>query len=610
MKKIILLLITIHFSFLTYGQITFEKVYNDNNNSHKLSYCVHQCKDKGYIISGEDITSSSACNIFLMKTDSSGTLVWTKKYGGCDGYSVAETFDNGFITFGNYYNNYIAVIKTDYNGLIEWTKTFNVKGVGYSIIQDNDSNYVVSGYTEVSSGDRDIFLLKLKNNGDSLYLKKYGDKGFDIPYDLKQTKDNGYILVGESQNGHYGEYGLYILKTDHDGNELWSKRYSEGYRAVSVFETHDNGFIVTGYNYGMLLLKIDKSGVVQWNKTFSEKSSNSVIQTNDSGYVTVGHDKNGIFNIYKVDSLGNALWDKEFSYPNQFSYSEYSNCIINTSDNGYAALGSTSGNVYFIKTDSNGNVKPVIKQLNGPANVTINDTIEYTINTTFRNDPIIYNWYAKNAKIISGQGNDTVKVVWNQLGNDSLSLTASNLCGSDKISKDIHILDCVSPVIDPISGNSTVRYEQVKYSVNLIEGTTPVSYEWIVENGRIMSGQNSSKIVVEWSTEGRGNIMATAKNQCSPQVFNQALSIVINSIEEEKQSELKVFPNPTKDATFNIDVNNEKSEISIYDIFGRLIFKKNINENCQISLSDSPKGIYLIKINQKNIIRTKTIIIQ
>lgn len=611
MKKFTLFIISIHFCFLTDGQITFEKVFNRNINSYDHAYCVRQCKDKSYIISGETSDENNFFNISLMKTDSIGTLSWTKKFGGRYGHSVQQTFDNGFIIVGNYtYSTDLVITKTDFNSLTEWIKTFKVKGVGYSIIQDNDNNYVVSGYTEVSDGNRDIFLLKLKNNGDSLYLKKYGDKGFDIAYDLKQTKDNGYILVGESQNGYQGEYGLYILKTDHDGNELWSKRYSEGFNASSVFETQDNGFILTGYHYGMLLLKVNNLGVVQWNKTFNGMTCNSVIQANDLDFVSVGLSRNSKFDIVKSDSLGNLLWDKEFSYSNQDNAYGVASCIVKTSDNGYAVVGSTSGEVYFIKTDSEGNVKPVIKQLNGPSNITINDTIEYSVNTTFRKDSITYTWYAKNAKIISGQGNDTVKVLWNLLGTDTLSLTTSNLCGTDKMSKDINIFDCVSPLINPISGNSVVRLVQEEYSTNLIEGTTPITYEWIVEKGKILSGQNSTKIMIEWTELGNASIKVTAKNQCGINASNQSISIIINDIVEQKESDLKIFPNPTKDATFNIDLNNDESEISIYNILGRLIFQRSINQSCQINLSNNPKGIYFINVKQKNNTRRETIIIQ
>ena len=330
-------------------------------------------------------------------------------------------------------------------------------------------------------------------------------------------------------------------------------------------------------NHNLILLKIDKLGTVKLNKKLSGikmMNCSSTIQTNDSGFIFVGTSPNSKFYIVKSDSLGNLLWDKEFSYLNQEIPNESANDVVKTQDNGYAVIGRTYGNDYFVKTDSKGNVKPVIKQLNGPLNVTINDTIEYSVNTTYRKDSITYNWFAKNSKIISEQGNDTVKVIWNQLGADTLSLTASNSCGSDKISKDINILDCVSPVINPITGDCLVGYGQKEYSINLIEGTTPISYDWIVEKGKILSGQNSTKILVEWTGLGDASVQVTAKNQCGINASNQLLSIIIDNIVEQKKSDLKIYPNPSVGAIFNIDLDNEESEISIYNILGSLIFKR------------------------------------
>ena len=102
MKKRLLILILLSASFYSEGQITFQKTYG--GTSYEEGHSVQQTTDGGYIVAG--LTGSFGAgqiDVYLIKTDSIGDLIWTKTFGSAaleDSYSVEQTMDGGYIVLG------------------------------------------------------------------------------------------------------------------------------------------------------------------------------------------------------------------------------------------------------------------------------------------------------------------------------------------------------------------------------------------------------------------------------------------------------------------------------------------------------------------------------
>jgi hypothetical protein len=75
-----------------------------------------------------------------------------------------------------------------------------------------DNGYIVAGYTYGQLYD--VYLLKIDTLGDTLWTKSYGDWHNDMGWCVRQTSDNGYIIVGETQS--FGNYKMYLIKTEPD----------------------------------------------------------------------------------------------------------------------------------------------------------------------------------------------------------------------------------------------------------------------------------------------------------------------------------------------------------------------------------------------------------
>ncbi len=258
------------------GDTLWTKTYGDTNRN--IGYSVAQTTDGGYIITGETfkyVGSNNYSDVYLIKTDSSGDTLWTKKYGGTRydcGYSVAQTIDGGYIIAGYItvtaggVNRNVYLIKTDSLGNTEWTKDYGGLGSGideegYSVTQTSDGGYIITGYDERDTNNSitDIYLIKTDSLGDTIWTRTYGGDSDDEGRSVAQTTDGGYIIAGETASFGAGAFDVYLIKTDSSGDTIWTRTYGCQRRdfAMSVQQTTDGGYIVAGASLERHINKLD-----------------------------------------------------------------------------------------------------------------------------------------------------------------------------------------------------------------------------------------------------------------------------------------------------------------------------------------------------------------
>jgi hypothetical protein len=201
----------------------FAKTYGGTDYDWASS--VQQTSDGGYIVAGTTYSlysfGAGLDDIFLIKTDANGNIIWAKTYGGTDwdwATSVHQTSDGGYIVAGGTWSFGagdfdIFLIKTDANGNVQWDKTYGGMHSDYasSVHQTSDGGYIVAGYTEsFGAGGKDIFLIKTDANGNIIWAKTYRERSFNYAYSVQQTSDGGYIVAGST-----GE--VFLIKTDANG---------------------------------------------------------------------------------------------------------------------------------------------------------------------------------------------------------------------------------------------------------------------------------------------------------------------------------------------------------------------------------------------------------
>ncbi|MBD3169947.1 MAG: T9SS type A sorting domain-containing protein, partial [candidate division Zixibacteria bacterium] len=219
-----------------------------------------------------------------------------------------------------------------------------------------------------------IFILSIPlsfaDPGDTLWTRSYGGGSIEDGTSVDFTDDGGYIICGSTQSFGAGYYDIYLVKTDADGDTLWTRTYgtADYEQGESVKQTSDGGYIIAGCSgaapaLDVYLVKTDSNGNAQWTRTFGgsgEDYGHSVVETTDGGFVVAGYDSYGSGDIsaylIKTDVNGNQLWARNYGG----SYDDFAFSVKETSDGGFILAGMTRSygagqmDAYLIKTNSGG----------------------------------------------------------------------------------------------------------------------------------------------------------------------------------------------------------------------------------------------------------------
>src|SRR5258706_1245043 len=319
----------------TAGNILWAKTYGGSND--EVCYYVALANTGGYaLVGGTKSFGAGENDLYIIRTDASGNVIWSAIAGGAYndyGWSAVQTIDRGFLVsgfsetcLGGCYQG--LLVKTDSAGTILWTKMLGGNGVETlnGIGRTTDGGYIVTGETSTNSfGSSDTWLVKLNANGDTLWTKSYGSANEESGAVVRQTADHGYIITGDIHNA-FNIHHASLLKTDSLGNLQWAKTFGApdtsggGEFGWDVHQLSDRGYIMIGstgaFNNSMQIFAVrtDSSGSMLWSKTYGGSSVDDPwysALTPDGGFTVVGETQSfgsGQSDIYllKVDSLGSA----------------------------------------------------------------------------------------------------------------------------------------------------------------------------------------------------------------------------------------------------------------------------------------------------------------
>ena len=260
------------------GNKVWEKTFGGSYDDR--AYCIQQTSDGGYIVAGYTKSfGAGGEDVYILKLGANGNKVWEKTFGGSSddlAYFIQQTSDGGYVVAGYTWSSSkwedVYILKLDANGNKVWEKTFggSDNDGAYSVQQTNDGGYVAAGYTKsFGSGWYDAYVLKLDENGNNVWEKTFGGNSWDEACSIQQTSDGGYIVAGYTKSFGAGGEDVYILKLDAVGNKVWEKILGGSYdeRAYCIQQTSDGGYIVAGYtspfgagNYDVYIIKMDANG--------------------------------------------------------------------------------------------------------------------------------------------------------------------------------------------------------------------------------------------------------------------------------------------------------------------------------------------------------------
>jgi hypothetical protein len=201
-----------------------------------------QTSDGGYALAGyTNLVMGESADFWLVKTDETGYRQWSKTYprGAYDqAKSVIQTSDGGYaITGFSRYSaeggDYFLLIKTDQSGEIEWSRKYGSqdKDEGHVVAQTGDGGYLLAGLMWNRSGSGIAGVIKTDSAGNVEWAQNYLG---GIVWSMALTDDEGFIIGLDNV----------VIKTDADGNIQWNATCAG--RANSVIQTSDGGYAIAG----------------------------------------------------------------------------------------------------------------------------------------------------------------------------------------------------------------------------------------------------------------------------------------------------------------------------------------------------------------------------
>lgn len=375
----------------------YHGIFNAKDNDNEFYYF----GKKGFPATGN-------AGLAIMRGDGELNVIWERLLGCEDHFlpyslSGVATDDGGVVCtaihgewacgdVSQYYGSSdIWVVKLDKNGNLEWETTIGTDGSegdatiatakdgGLYIVCDADNQFV-SGSIEScvhSGGYVDGILVKMNTNGEVEWNRCYGGNKNDSFSNVIELPD-GYLFGGHSSSsdgdlqgagyhpGHwYGQSwmpltsDIWLLRTDLDGNVLWSKCYggTKDEQIVKVFLNDDGGFTVFGTTMSL------------------DGDSQSANNLKPAWNLEIG---NKLW-VFRTDSNGNLLWERAIG--TQTESHEYLKDVIKHNDREYTILGqadSSGGEMPCGDYDCTNDTAYLMNSYSNYWVLHVTDTVDYT----------------------------------------------------------------------------------------------------------------------------------------------------------------------------------------------------------------------------------------
>lgn len=282
---------------------------NENGLSNEYAYSV-SADDSGrvvltgnydasiWILGSDTLHNSGFEDVFVLKYDSLGNILWAKSFGG-ENYDnptsittdneqnviITGSFLSSSLTVGSLSinnqgvtNSDIFIIKYNHQGNLLWCKGIGGSNndVANSVITNSLNDIIIGGYFYSStllvgndslnnSGKSDMLLAKFLPSGNPLWARKIGGAEMDEIYSVVHDKQQNIIaggifaspklIIEDDTVTNNGSHDILIARYDFNGHphSAQSVGNSKDDILLSIACDTNNQIVVTGYYFSLIL---------------------------------------------------------------------------------------------------------------------------------------------------------------------------------------------------------------------------------------------------------------------------------------------------------------------------------------------------------------------
>src|SRR5690606_6395457 len=276
-----------------------------------------------------------------------------------------------------------------------------------SLLQTSDGGYFLTGFMDfdaveprqpqpflesVQHGVGEFWAVKTEPSGQEVWNQYYGGTNNDRAFDIVQTPDGGYIMVGNSESEDFditnalGSYDYWVVKIDAEGNLQWQQNYggSSIEIAYSITKTNDGNYLVLGDtrstdqqvtnpkgNADAWLIKINESGDLLWQKSYGGSqfdTGRSIIENPEGNLIVFGSSRSNDLDVsgnygqsdywlVLTNANGNLFFEKNYGG----SGTDFGNAAILSSSGQIVMAGSSESNDFDVSNNQGGKDVLIIK---------------------------------------------------------------------------------------------------------------------------------------------------------------------------------------------------------------------------------------------------------
>lgn len=342
---------------------------------------VVETADGGFLIGGSLATATEERNLWLIRANANGNVLWSAEAGGARDESIAALAartDGSSFALAGYRGDTLIVSAFDDTGAPLWYREYAV-GLGdgtFGMIPAPDNELLLSMPAYLEDGSYGL-LMKLNAQGETLWMQYYQPSpAYSATYGVTAAADGGYFLCGCAENDE-GNFLPLLLKTDANGNELWYSTYEEEaegfFNCLITVHQHSNGdLFASGVSIGNNVLpyaiRASSDGSLIWSQSLGDSyyfTWFSGLQESAGRQVLFGAKRSssplqsagrsaGAITALNLD--GSVEWEKDYGLEANGLFQGGAA----TSDGGLAAVGTAtfdnSQDAWLVKTEADGTV--------------------------------------------------------------------------------------------------------------------------------------------------------------------------------------------------------------------------------------------------------------
>jgi len=307
----------------------------------------------------------------------------------------------------------IILLKIDISGNQVWNISWDGPGVDYAadIVVDSQDNIIVYGANastldEFHNLSINMFLIKFDKNGNEIWQKNFRRGNNTFPGGIAIDSNDNIILGEGFGNLSFYEFTSITTKFDPDGQELWSRIFQEDMMDIAsavAVDSQDNiinsGFFIEFFvGQGLYNIKYDSNGNQIWMKRLDNTMQpvNMIIDYEDN--IIIGGQgftqTSSKWSTIKCDGNSKILWERQYfsgegDYSSDIDVDSQGNIIIVGSSGFGQNNNSEHCAIYYDKNGKELGLKR--SNINGHLNAVIFDNQDSVIvGGTVRSEE--YNW--------------------------------------------------------------------------------------------------------------------------------------------------------------------------------------------------------------------------